>query len=514
MRTKNSILNVITGIATQLLLALVGFVSRRVFVMQLGIDMQGINATLTSIITMLSVTELGIGTAIMCNLYKPLEEKNVPKIVALMQLYSKVYKVIAGIVLGLGIIVAPFVPKIVNEPDLVSNSYIISVFMLFLADVIVSYLFVYKRSIIIADQKNYIVTLAHLFSAVLMNIAQVVVLILTKNFVLFLVFKIFFRLVENIILAYIANKKYPYIVTKEKYKVEKDITSNIVGNTKALALHYIGNYLITGTDSLIIQRFLGSFVAGVYSNYYMIVLAIQEALRQFSIGIMASFGNLIACDEKDRLYNSFNQSFFIGFGLANFASISMLCLFNDFIEKIWIGDNSTLALPVVCIICFNSYMVIISDPLSNLRASAGLFRPDRYLHLFLAALNLIVSIVLVRIIGIFGVFLGTLLCLCIKEGTVLPIIIYKNLFNKSVWNYHKKLLVYIAFSVVCAALTYGLCSFVTISNAFLLIIVKAIICVIVPNLLLLLVFCRTSEFKSLKEIALRIIKTKVLKNKE
>lgn len=224
-------MNVVSGIFTQIVLALIGFVARRVFVMELGLEMQGINATLTSIITMLSVTELGIGTAIMCNLYKPIEENDQPQIIGLMQLYSKVYKIIAGVVLVLGLVVCPFLPMIVDEADMVSNTYLISVFLLFLGDVIVSYLFAYKRSILIADQKNYVVTVAHLISAFLMNIAQIVVLVVTKNFVLFLIFKISFRFIENLIIAIIANKRYPYIVTKEKYKVDKTVTSHIIGNT-------------------------------------------------------------------------------------------------------------------------------------------------------------------------------------------------------------------------------------------------------------------------------------------
>ena len=513
MRTRNSILNAVLGVSSQVIIVILGFFSRKVFVDTLGIEMQGINAALTSVITMLSLTELGIGMAIICNLYKPLEEKDEPKIIALMQFYSKVYRAIAGVVTALGLLVVPFIDKIVlNSVNTitVSKQYLISVFMLFLADVVISYLYAYKRSIIIADQKNYIVTLVHTVALIFTNIFQIAILILTKNFVFFLIFKIIFRFLENFVISLIANKRYPCIKTKKKYKVDKDIKDNIIGNTKALALHYIGNYLISGTDMLIINKMLGAATAGIYSNYLMITTVIRETLAQFSNGITASFGNLIALDEKEKLYESFKQVMFISFVLANFAAIGMFCIFNDFIS-IWIGPNGTLTMPVVFIIVLNSYIVILSDPIGSLRASAGLFRPDRYLHIFLAFLNLVVSIGLVKVIGIFGVFLGTFLCLCIKEMTFLPMIVYKNLFNKRVWHYQKRLFAYLIFTLITGSLTYFLCSLVAIQNIFGIIIVKVIICTIVPNLLVLLVFNRTPEFKSLYQLAIRLFKEKILK---
>lgn len=513
MRTKNSILNAVFGIISQLIAVLLGFISRKIFVMMLGMEMQGINAALTSVITMLSLTELGIGTAIICNLYKPLEEKDEPKIISLMQFYSKVYRFIAVIVTALGLLVIPFIDKIVlsNVDHLtVTKQYLIAVFALFLADVVISYLFAYKRSIIIADQRNYIVTLVHTIAVILTNASQIAILIVTKNFVLFLVFKILFRFLENFVISLVANKRYPCIKTHQKYAVDKEIKDNIVGNTKALALHYIGNYLISGTDMLIINKMLGALISGVYSNYLMVTTVVRDTLLQFSGGITASFGNLIACNEKEKLYSSFKQVMFISFVLANYAAIGMFCVFNDFIT-LWIGPDGLLELPVVFIIVLNSYITILSDPIGNLRASAGLFKPDRYLHIALAVLNLVVSISLVRVIGIFGVFLGTFLCLCIKEMTVLPVIIYKKIFNKKVWHYQRRFFGYMLFTICTGALTFYLCSLVTVSETFLLLVIKIIICTIVPNVLLLLVFCRTPEFKSLVKLAVNIVRTKILK---
>ena len=507
-RTTYSALNAIIGMSSQVITTLVGLISRKVFVMMLGYEMQGVNTTFTSIISMISLAELGIGTAIICNLYKPLAEQDEEKIISLMQLYSKVYRAIAGIVFVIGICVCPFLNMLIEED--VDTLYLTVLYLLFLMDAVISYLFAYKRSIITADQRNFIITLVHTFAQIAMNALQILVLLKTKSFILFLVLKVLFRFIENAIISYIANKQYPFIKTKEKHPVDKATKDNIIGNTKALALHYVGNYLINGTDALIITKFLGAAVTGVYSNYLLITTTLREVLGQFSSNITASFGNIIACGEKDNLFNAFKKSMFVAFVFSNFAAVSLFCLFNPFIS-IWmgakLGEESLLSMPVVGIISFNFYIVVLSEPLGSLRASAGLFRPDRYLHLVLAALNLVISICFVKIkfIGLFGVFLGTLICLFIKEMTVLPRIVCHQLLNISTWKYLKRLYLYILITVVNSAVTYGVCSLVSFENAILTLVVKAVICVIIPNVIVILLFHKTDEFVYLRGLLLRVL---------
>lgn len=505
MRTKYSIYNVATGMFAQALLVVLGFVSRKVFVMTLGMSFQGINATLTSVISMLSLTELGVGTAIICNLYKPLAEDDHPKVISLMQFYSKVYTAIAGIVLVLGIGVCPFLTKIVDD-DSVSTSYLVKVFLLFLAETVISYLFAYKRSILIADQKNFYVNLVGMVTNLLNSGAQIAILLVTKNFVLYLCIKIVFRLVENVAVAFISDKKYPYLRRADKIPVEQATKDNIVSNTKALALHYIGNYLISGTDMMIITKMLGTVVSGTYSNYLMITSTLKTVFAQFSTGITAGFGNLLALGETEKLYTTFRRALFICYVMTNFATVSMFCIFNPFIN-LWIGDGYTLKMSVVFIICLNFFVESLSETVGSLRASAGLFRPDRYLHLFLAALNLVISIWFAKYVGIFGVFLGTFVCHFIKELNVLPMIVYKNIFKMKTWKYQRVVLLYMAITASITALTYYLCGLVSVSNMYLDLILRCIICVIVPNLLIVICFFRTDEFR----YAIDLVKTIILK---
>ncbi|MGI5849673.1 MAG: lipopolysaccharide biosynthesis protein [Christensenellales bacterium] len=497
MRTKHSFRNVIVGLLSQILIVIIGFVSRKIFIVTLGNELLGVNGLYTSIISMLSLTELGIGTAIVCNLYKPLADKNETKITELVQFFAKTYRIIGLIVLGLGIAVVPFLN--VLQKETMDPIFLAVIFLMFLADAVISYFYAHKRSLIFADQQNYLVTLVTTSSTVVAGIAQIIILLLTKDYILYMSIKVILRLIENFAISAIADRKYPFIKTSQKLSIDKETKGNIVSNTKALSLHYLGNYLINGTDNIIISKFLGVVVVGLYSNYYLILSTLTAFLSQFSTGIIASFGNMVAKESSEKSYDVFKKANFLGFVIYNFVAISLLCLLNPFIT-IWINDKSLLSIPVVAVLAANFYIIGISGVLGSIRASAGVFRPDRYLHLVLAALNLIVSIGLIEVIGIIGVFLGTLLCLLIKEVSVLPSIVYRNILKISVKEYYKKFFVYLAVTVISGAVAMYLCTVVITGSGILRFLLRCIVCIIIPNAAVVILFRKTDEFKYLIDL--------------
>jgi len=507
MRTKHSLRNVTVGVASQMLIVIVGFVSRKIFIVTLGGALLGINALYTSVISMLSLTELGIGTAIICNLYKPLAENDKQRIASLVQFYEKAYRLIGFIVLLLGFALMPFLNLLLKEP--MDPVYLAVVFGFFLSDTVISYFFAHKRSLIFADQRNDIVTIVSTVSTVSASLVQIAVLLVTKNYVLYLSIKVIIRVIENFIISRIADKRYPYLKHAPYLHLDKETKGNIVINTKALSMHFVGNYLINGTDNIIITRFLGVLIAGLYSNYFLIVSTLRIVISQFSTGIIASFGNMIAKEKSEKSQDVLKKAFFINFVVYNFVSVSLLCLFNPFIT-LWIGEASLLSMPVVMIISLNFYIVGISEVMGSLRSSAGIFRPDKYLHIFLAALNLIVSIGLVQVIGMIGIFLGTLLCLLIKEITVLPHIVYKYIIKTSVRQYYKMLIPCILTTFASTAVALCLCYYIIGGNGILAFIIKCVSCLIIPNALVVIVFNKRDEYR----YCVDIIKSIVLKKCE
>ena len=492
MRTKNSLKNIIVGVFSQLLIVAIGFVSRKVFINVLGVEMLGVNGLLTSIISMLSLTELGIGTAIVYNLYKPLAEDDREKIVALVQFFKKTYKIIAGIVLLLGLAIAPFLKVFIKED--INSGLLVAIFFLFLTDTIITYLMAHKRSLISADQKRYVVSYVYTIASVLVSASQITILLLTGNFILFLSVRVLIRITENIVLSKIVDKRYPFIKTKKRFDLDTKIKDNIVTNTKALSLHVLGRYLINGTDNIIISRFIGLGFVGLYSNYFLIINTVTAFTNQFASGVLASFGNMIAVETNDKSHSVFKKANFLNYIIINFASVSMLCLFNPFISM-WIGRDVLLSFSVVAVLALNFYIKGTSSVLGAVRSTAGVFRPDRYLHLILAALNLIISISLAKVIGIVGVFIGTLICYIIKEILVLPRIVYNNIFKSSVKQYYLEYARFLATTLVSAGLTLLICNYFIVGDGWGLVAAKLAACIVIPNAVVFMVFRKTEEVK-------------------
>lgn len=496
MRTKHSFRNVLVGVISQLLIVIIGFISRKIFIVTLGNEMLGVNGLFTSIISMLALTELGIGTAIVCNLFKPLADRNEAKIISLVQFYAKAYRVIGFIVLGLGIAVTPFLGLLIKEQ--IDTLFLSIIFLLFLADTVVSYFFAHKRSLIFADQRNYIVMMVTTVSTIASSLLQIGILLLTRNYILYLAIKIVIRVIENFVIAAIADKRYPFIKHAKKIPLDGETRTGIISNTKSLSLHYIGNYLVNGTDNIIISSFLGVIIVGFYSNYFMIIATLRQFLNQFSTGILASFGNMVVSESKEKSYDIFKKAYFINYVVYSFASISLLCLLNPFIT-LWINADSLLGYSVVVLLSLNFFVTGITEVLGSIRTSVGLFRPDRYLHILLAGVNLIVSIVLVQIIGIIGVFLGTLLCLIIKEISVLPSIVYRNVFGVRVREYYKMFASYFLTTLIAASVTVYLCGWLIQGGGVLWLLLRCVICLVVPNGIVLFVFRKRVEYIYFKE---------------
>ena len=355
MRKKKSMINTVISIIMYVLTILIGLVVQAIFIRSLGSEYLGLNGLFTNIISVLAIVELGFGSAIIYNLYRPLAENKIELIKALMQYYKKIYRKIAVIVFGLGICIIPFLPKVVGSVSVHQNLYLI--FVLYLFDSIASYLLTYKRSILYADQKTYVINLVHLGYLLLMNGLQIYDLLVYKNFLSYLLIKVIFRIVENLIITFLANRYYPYIKEKQVIKLDERIKADIVKKVKGLFFHQIGTAIITGTDNIIISMTpsLGVVTVGVYSNYNMVIVAITNLFSQIYSSLTASVGNLLIEGDRGRSYSIYRNMLLLNSWVFAFVSVSVLCIMEPFIT-IWIGSNFILPKRVLFVLTINLYV--------------------------------------------------------------------------------------------------------------------------------------------------------------
>ncbi|WP_338789118.1 lipopolysaccharide biosynthesis protein [Metabacillus sp. FJAT-53654] len=492
MRVKNSILNISAGIGSQIIITSLSFISRTVFINSLGIEYLGINGLLTNILAMLTLAEAGIGASIMYSLYKPVAENDQLKINVLMKFYRNAYMVIALIVLLLGLSIMPFLEFFIKDSS-VENIHLI--YSIFLINTVLPYLYVHKNSFLNVCQKGYIVTGIYSVSAIVTTSLKIGILNYTGNYILYLIIDCIITIITTIILTIIVNKMYPFLRNKITAKLDSGTKSNITKNVKAIVLQNIGNYLVFGTDNILISSFVSVTAVGLYSNYNMLIEICRTFINQIFNNIYHSVGNLVANERIDKVYSVYKVYMLLNFWLYSLSTILLLITIEPFI-KLWIGSEFILSKSVMIILMIIFYERGMRNSISTVKTTSGIFHEDRFVPLIQAAINLIISILLVQYVGIAGVFIGTLISALAIPFWTTPYLVYKKVFQKPVLNYFIKYAFYVVIGIGTYLLTSLISSFIVADNFFNLILI-GFICLIVPNLIYIGVFCKTDEFKYL-----------------
>ncbi len=512
MRSTNSIKNAVVALIMNTVNILIGFVAQRIFVQALGAEYLGINGLFNNVLSMLGIVELGLGSAIIYHIYKPIAEEDIEKIKSLMLFYKIGYRVIASLIAIIGLCVIPFLHYIVGEVSISEN--IIYIYILFLVDIIASYLLTYKRSILYANQKNYIVNLVHIGYYVVMNFVQIAILLNSKNYILYLWTKVVCRILENMVITVIANKMYPYIKEKNSKPLDKQVQKSIFTKVKGLLYHKIGGVIVFGTDNIIISKFFGVITVGLYSNYQLILQALNTLFTQVFTSLTASVGNLLVEKNEEKSYTIYKNMLFINSWIFTFGSCGLLCIMEPFI-KIWVGSEFILPSSVLLVLVINFYIQGMRRTSNTFKEAAGIVYVDRYVPLIEALVNIMASIILAKIFGLMGVCLGTIISTFIVFLYGYPIFVYKPIFKKSYFQYLKDYIPYVLTTIIAVTITYIITSKIIIGDLLLQIVINLIIVVIIPNLIYYILLRNTEEFKYYKNMVTNIMNSiKIKLNKK
>lgn len=504
MRIRNTVKNTAVGLIVQVLNTALTFISRTVFIYALGADYLGINGLFSNILSMLSLAELGVGSAIIYHMYKPLAVKDEARLKSLMKLYEKAYRRIGCIVGGLGILLVPFLNYIINDKPNVPNLTLI--YLLFLANSVVSYFFVYKSAIITADQRNYIVNVIQQMFNFIQAIIQIIILFTTKNYILYLIIQIVVSIAFNLSISKKADSLYPFLKEKEYSELDKETKSTIFKHVLAMMSHKVGGVVVNSTDSILISTFVGVYWVGIYSNYLMIINMINIFFRQIFTALTASIGNLNAIENEEKSFDIYKKLLFLNFWIVGFCSICLWTLMNEFIT-LWIGNHFLLQGNIVFLIIVNFFLRGMRQTTIVYNTTLGLFWNDRYKPWIEAGINLLVSIVLLKIYGLSGVLLGTLISTVTTSLWVDPYILYKYGFKQKLSKYFLKYFIYIVITIIASVSTKFLTTIYFFNgNVYLAFVIKMLICLIVPNIVFILCCSKMDEFNYIGKLALSTIK--------
>lgn len=508
-RTKNSLINSVYASMAQIITILLNFVVRTVFIKVLSAEYLGVNGLFTNIITMLSLADLGIGISIPYTLYKPLAEDNRTKIQALMKLYSKIYNAIGLVVLAVGVAITPFLKYIIKDMPAIPEINLI--YILFVVNSACSYFFVYKQLLLDSDQKGYITSKITMISMFMRSIIEIIILYVTRNYIAYLLINIITTITQNILISMKCNKMYPYIKEKTKEKVSKEDIQDLKKNTSALIIYRIGTVALTGTDSIIISKFLGVVMVGIYSNYLLITNAISKVISQLFSAITASIGNLVVTTDEKKSEDILYKLQFLNFWLYTFFSVCIIALINPFI-KLWIGQQYLLDNNVAFVIGLNLYISGMQNVVSSFRNAYGLFVQGKYRPIIMTIVNIIVSILLAQIMGILGVILATAFSRLFIIGIYDPIVLFKYGLKDKPKKYFMTYVGYIVIFIILGIVSLATVSMLKIDNFIKWIIVSCVLAIMV-NVVLIIIFHKNENFIFYKQKLKDIIETKLKKKK-
>lgn len=484
-RTVNSIKNSFVSILYNCLNILIAFIAQSIFIKTLGSEYNGIKSLFLNLLSMLSVVELGFGVAVVYNLYKPVANKDYESIKAIMKFYRKIYRIIAIIIFALGLILLPFIPTIVGKTNVDSNLYLI--FLLFLVNSCCTYLFSYKRSILYASQKNFIINLFDLLFNFIKNALQILILIIFKNFYIYLLVQIAVTMINNMCISIFVNKKFTYLKKVDKnLTLDKSIKDEIINKVKGLLFHKIGGFFVAGTDNILISmsKNLGVIYVGYYSNYNMIISNVALVFSTMISSITASVGNLLVEKSNDyqRKLQTYRSVFLINSWLYCFGATSIYILAQDFIE-IWLGKEYVLPQFVLLILAINFYINGTKIASNTFKEAAGIFYEDRFMPIIESIVNIFASLLFMHFFGLAGVFMGTITSSIVLLFVSYPIYMYKKVFLDKAINYFKLYFKYFIISTIVFVITLFISNLVRFENIFLDIFIKMLICLIVSNLI-------------------------------
>ena len=500
-RTKKSVRNIIWAVINKVAIIIMPFIVRTVLIYKLGAEYTGLSGLFTSVLTMLSLAELGFSNAMVYCMYEPIHNDDDNTVCALLNFYKKIYRYIGLIILAVGIILTPFLNDFING-DVPSDINIYILYFIYLSNTAISYfLFAYKSSLLTAYQRNDKISIIGLVCNMILYSVQIIVLLVTKNFYLYAIALPLSTLAMNIAYEKTSKKFFPQIVCRGQ--IGKELKTKIKKRVVGIMLYKLSSTTRTSFDSIIISAFLGLVILTQYQNYFMIISSVLGVLSVVSNAITASVGDSIVEKSEDDNYKDFRKFLFVYMWVAGVCAVCILGLIQPFM-KMWVGEKLLLDLTMAILFTFYFYVQTMGDMVFVYRTAAGLWWEDRIRPMVEAVANIVLNIVMVKICGLYGVIFATIITLIGINFIWGAYILFKHYFKRSMIEYLKLQGIQIVLSAIACGLALFVCNM--IGNGIVRFGLKMLICAVIPNIIFFVCYWKTSLFREVKAFVVHMIR--------
>lgn len=492
-RTEYVKKNIFYSYVSTIITSFFSIICRTIFVYTLGASYLGVSGLFTNVLGVLSFTELGIGSAIVFALYKPIAENDNEKIKSLLALYKKAYRLIAVIVTIIGIIAVPYLGYLVNTD--IPMSEIRVFYFVFLFNTVSSYFVSYKTSYVSALQKEYIITNTTTIGTILISVFQIILLLLGGDYLGYLLVAAVIGLIQKIVTVYYLNRKFTILTEDNAKPLDEETKNAIWKNVKALIIHKIGDVSVNQTDNIIISAFVSTTAVGLLSNYTTLNTLVSAFTNKFFSSFTASFGNMLAKEDVSKQRKIFDVYDLLGFWIYGFVLIAFVTLSQPFIT-LWLGDKLLLDNVTTILYFVSLYLAGITFIPYNFKIAAGKFDEDKCVAFIQAITNLIVSILAIKVIGLPGIFVGTIISRMIVV-VIRPYIVFKYVLYENPYKYYVRLCLRSLLAFVLCFVMWDIKNVLLANVTILNFIIMCILTVLIPNIVFLVLFGRSEAFKDI-----------------
>lgn len=510
-RTGNSIKNSGATIFGRIMTLMMEFILRTVLIKTLGIEYGGVSTLFTDILQVLSLMELGLGSAIIFALYKPLAENDHKKINALMHFYKIAYNIIAAGVFILGLCCVPFLNTIVRDvPDIKEDIRLI--FMLYVTASSCSYLVVYKETLIRASQQSRVAVRIEMTVQITFMALESIALFLFHGYLIYLVLRIVTYLVRNLLISIEVKKRFPEVDFSSAERLDQVSRLKLMKDIGAMALYKISGVVLNGTDSIIISAFLGTSIVGIMGHFRMLSNFVTNLTNKVWVAVLPSVGNMAVVDDDNKQYHVFTQVNLASFLFSGFCSVTMFNLMNPLVT-VWLGSQYTVSTETAFAIAFNMYLFLTILPFQTFRDANGLFVQGKYRPVIMSIINISLSLALVKPCGLFGVLFATPISRLVTQTWFDPFVVYKHVFKKSPMPYYKEFIMHSIISLGSGAAIWYILEWMQIGGGLVRLMVGSVMCVVLLPLLYFFLFRKNEQFTQLIHYSKRMINRILKRNR-
>lgn len=503
-KTKNASRNIIFGVLLKIYQILLPFIMRTVMMYTIGVEYLGLNSLFTSVLQVLNLAELGVGSAMVFSMYKPIAEDDSKTICALMKLYKLYYCVIGWIILIFGLILTPFIPKLISGNIPINmNVYILYLLNLF-ATVLTYWLFAYRNSILQAHQRNDVASKVTLGTETIKYILQIVALIFFHNYYYFVMVLLFTQILNNLFIAAAAKRLFPEYVPEGKLS-EEDIRQ-INGKIRDLFTSKLGYTIVSSADTIVISAFLGLTILAQYQNYYYIMSSIIGFMSIIYTSITAGVGNSMLTKSIDKNYEEFRTFTLLVSFVNGICCACFISLYQPFMT-LWMGKKLLLPFSLVVLLCVYFWIYEYIMMASVYKDAGGIWHQDRFRPLISGVFNLVFNLCTVKFIGLYGIVLSTIVSMAIISAPWITSNIFRLIFKRSPFMYVSKLCYYAFSAIVASFVSYSIVGLISI-DGWIGLIMKAIVCITISCAIMALLFLKINEFRGAVSLVKRMLNQK------